>query len=457
MDGIVDPPLVWRYFLMPHRRKVEAIGLPIDDIVVRTVMGINAGVDGAFVASSGKNMGAFKGVGYPEEIAEFFRLEEYEGHTWLGHNRFPTNTPGWWGGAHPFSLLDWAVVHNGELSSYGINRRYLEQFGYRCALGTDTEVAAYLFDLLLRRHGLPLELACSVLASPLWSEIDRMDDGGPRAGADAARGLRVGHAERAVRHRARVQRRHGGAQRPHQAAPAGGRAPGLDPHGRLRGERAARGARRARQGLVAARRRARHRAGAPGRRGRRAGRRRSRRGSPDGRRPWSSPSSACASTTTSASSCGRCVQQCGWGVYTFDERPMPDHSACRACHRCVTYCPAQAITIEQNPLAYRENPSWTPALRKAAWRQAETGGVLLTGMGNDRPYLNVFDHLVLDACQVTNPSIDPLREPMELRTYLGSKPDSVGGRRPARTASSSRRTPASPPASGSTRRSCSRR
>ena len=59
-----------------------------------------------------------------------------------------------------------AVVHNGEISSYGINRRYLEQFGYRCALGTDTEVVAYLFDLLMRRHGLPLELACTALASP---------------------------------------------------------------------------------------------------------------------------------------------------------------------------------------------------------------------------------------------------------------------------------------------------
>ena len=176
VEGIVDPPLVWRYFALPHERKLEAIGLPADDVVVRTVMDINAGVDGAFVASSGKNMGAFKGVGYPEEIAEYYRLQEYEGHTWLGHNRFPTNTPGWWGGAHPFALLDWAVVHNGELSSYGINRRYLEQFGYRCALGTDTEVATYLFDLLLRRHGLPLELACSVLASPLWSEIDRMGE-----------------------------------------------------------------------------------------------------------------------------------------------------------------------------------------------------------------------------------------------------------------------------------------
>ena len=68
------------------------------------------------------------------------------------------------------------MVHNGEISSYGINRRYLEQFGYSCTLRTDTEVVAYLFDLLLRRHELPLELACTVLASPLWSEIDRMAD-----------------------------------------------------------------------------------------------------------------------------------------------------------------------------------------------------------------------------------------------------------------------------------------
>jgi len=123
--------------------------------------------------------------------------------------------------------------------------------------------------------------------------------------------------------------------------------------------------------------------------------------------------------------CGRCVQQCGWGVYSFNERPIPDDSKCRACHRCVTYCPAHCINIQKNDLAYRTNDHWDPALRKAVWRQAETGGVMLTGMGNDKPYRNIFDHLVLDACQVTNPSIDPLREPMELRTYLGRKPDSV--------------------------------
>jgi glutamate synthase domain-containing protein 2 len=122
------------------------------------------------------------------------------------------------------------------------------------------------------------------------------------------------------------------------------------------------------------------------------------------------------------------VQQCGWGVYEFDEverRPIPDHSKCAACHRCVTFCPAGAITIKKNDLAFKVSDSMSPAHIKAIWRQAETGGVQLTGMGNDKPYLRIFDHLLLDACQVTNPSIDPLREPMEMRTFLGRKPDSL--------------------------------
>ncbi|MCK5556931.1 MAG: FMN-binding glutamate synthase family protein, partial [Candidatus Hydrogenedentes bacterium] len=69
--------------------------------------------------------------------------------------------------------------------------------------------------------------------------------------------------------------------------------------------------------------------------------------------------------------------------------------------------------------------SWTFEHCRDIWRQAESGGMLLTGMGNDKPYFNFWDRIVLDACQVTNPSIDPLREPMELRTYIGRKPDSV--------------------------------
>ena len=121
-------------------------------------------------------MGTFKGVGFPEDIAEFFKLEEYYGYIWTGHNRFPTNTPGWWGGAHPFALLDWSIVHNGEISSYGINKRYLEMFGYKCSLFTDTEVITYILDLLIRKHNLPKHIACMVLSSSFWKDIDKMDD-----------------------------------------------------------------------------------------------------------------------------------------------------------------------------------------------------------------------------------------------------------------------------------------
>lgn len=174
VKSIADPPILWRYFLLPNRDRLAESKLAADDFVVRAVMNINAAVEGAFVVSSGKNMGAFKAVGFPEEVGRFYRLEEYEGYIWIAHGRFPTNTPGWWGGAHPFTILDWAIVHNGEISSYDTNRRYLEMFGYECTMMTDTEVAAYLFDLLLRRHKLPLEIVAYALASPFWADIERM-------------------------------------------------------------------------------------------------------------------------------------------------------------------------------------------------------------------------------------------------------------------------------------------
>ena len=169
--AIVNPPLVWRYFLEVGQQKPE--GQADDDCVVERVMEINTQFPDAFVFSSGKNMAVFKGVGYPEEVAEYFCLEQYEGYLWTAHGRFPTNTRGWWGGAHPFSILDWTVVHNGEISSYGINRRYLEQFGYQCTMQTDTEVVAYAIDLLVRKHTLPIDIVARVLAPPLWDEIER--------------------------------------------------------------------------------------------------------------------------------------------------------------------------------------------------------------------------------------------------------------------------------------------
>ena len=173
--GIHHPPLLVRYFAKVDENRLFELETSEEDYVVQTVMKINTGVKGAFVFSSGKNMGAFKAVGFPDDVGRFYRLEEYQGYTWMAHGRFPTNTPGWWGGAHPFTLLDFAVVHNGEISSYGINKRYLEMFGYQCTLMTDTEVMAYLFDLLVRKQGLPIEIACLALAAPTWAEIDHYD------------------------------------------------------------------------------------------------------------------------------------------------------------------------------------------------------------------------------------------------------------------------------------------
>jgi glutamate synthase domain-containing protein 1 len=179
--AINNPPVFKRYFAKPKhsaqsRDAAELKKQTEEDEVVHHIMRINNEIEGAFVVSSGKNMGAFKGVGYPEEIAEFFRLEEYNGYIWTAHNRFPTNTPGWWGGAHPFTLLDWSIVHNGEISSYGINKRYLEMYGYLCTMLTDTEVVAYMLDLLIRKHGLTHEMASLALAAPFWDNIDRLPD-----------------------------------------------------------------------------------------------------------------------------------------------------------------------------------------------------------------------------------------------------------------------------------------
>jgi len=123
--------------------------------------------------------------------------------------------------------------------------------------------------------------------------------------------------------------------------------------------------------------------------------------------------------------CKRCVLNCGFGTLSFEDRVVADHKKCAACHRCAAFCPEGAITIEKNRLQFKDNSFWLPEYRKNIMRQAESGGMLLTGMGNDKPYFSYFDHMLLDACQVTNPSIDPLREPMELRTYLGSKPEAL--------------------------------
>lgn len=134
--------------------------------------------------------------------------------------------------------------------------------------------------------------------------------------------------------------------------------------------------------------------------------------------------------------CSICAHECSFGEISLRpvkgrdgiviNRPWANMSSCGSCQRCVKMCPHNAITIVKQPMHTGHN-YWTHEYTSNIWRQAqEKGGVLLVGNGATGPQKRYFDHLMFDACQVTNPSIDPLREPMEIRTYLGSKPSRFG-------------------------------
>ena len=173
---ITNEPLIWRYFVNPFPTKLADSQLDEQEYVFRSVVRVNDQMPGAYIFSCGKNMGVFKACGYPEDVGDFYRLEEYEGYSWTAHGRYPTNTPGWWGGAHPFGLLDYSVVHNGEISSYDANRRYIEMFGYKCSLKTDTEVITYIIDYLIRVKKLTLTEIAKVISASFWSTIEEKSE-----------------------------------------------------------------------------------------------------------------------------------------------------------------------------------------------------------------------------------------------------------------------------------------
>ena len=171
---ITDAPIIWRYFVAPHTTRLIDSQLDEREYVARCSSRINTNINGAYIFSCGKNMGVFKAVGFPEDVGRFYKIEEYEGYCFTAHGRYPTNTPGWWGGAHPFALLDYSVVHNGEISSYDANRRAIEMYGYKCNLQTDTEVITYIIDYLHRKRGLDFPDIASIVAAPFWETIERM-------------------------------------------------------------------------------------------------------------------------------------------------------------------------------------------------------------------------------------------------------------------------------------------
>ena len=126
--------------------------------------------------------------------------------------------------------------------------------------------------------------------------------------------------------------------------------------------------------------------------------------------------------------CRICEGQCANGVHTYSAEGkvmVSDESKCVNCQRCVSFCPTHAIKIVKNGNCLRENANWSCATIREIYKQASTGGVLLSSMGNPQPLPVYWDRILINASQVTNPPIDPLREPMETRVFLGKKPEGI--------------------------------
>lgn len=126
--------------------------------------------------------------------------------------------------------------------------------------------------------------------------------------------------------------------------------------------------------------------------------------------------------------CRVCERQCANEAHYYDEdldMMMCDSTKCVTCHRCVSLCPTKAIKIVKTDHTFKENANWTSQAIKEIYRQAESGGVLLSSMGNPNPLPIYWDKILINASQVTNPPIDPLREPMETKVFLGAKPSKI--------------------------------
>ena len=140
------------------------------------------------------------------------------------------------------------------------------------------------------------------------------------------------------------------------------------------------------------------------------------------------PECAVIRTENRCIQCRVCERQCANEVHRYDPDRnvmLSDESKCVNCQRCVSLCPTRALKIVKSDCTLRENANWQNDTIREVYKQAQSGGVLLSSMGNPRPLPVYWDKILINASQVTNPPIDPLREPMETRVFLGQKPEKV--------------------------------
>jgi glutamate synthase domain-containing protein 1/glutamate synthase domain-containing protein 3 len=186
----IKPPLVERYFVTPKPDRVAAFArehgiadetAARDELVYQNSFRLNysyyvkAKPPRAFVLSHAHDLMILKAVGFAEQVARYYRLEETKAHLWIGHQRYPTRGRVWHpGGAHPFAGLHEALVHNGDFANYYAVAEYLRQRGILPLFVTDTEVSVLLFDLYSRVLGYPLEYVIEALGPTPEGDFERL-------------------------------------------------------------------------------------------------------------------------------------------------------------------------------------------------------------------------------------------------------------------------------------------
>jgi len=188
----VRPPVVKRYFvrvkpevLIDFQKKRQLGMLSLDKVeeefIYQNTYTLNLslysslGEKRAFVLSHGRNMMILKIVGYAEQVAQYYKLDNFKAHIWIAHQRYPTKGRVWHpGGAHPFIGLDEALVHNGDFANYYSVSEYLKQRNVYPLFLTDTEVSVQVFDLLNRVYGYPLEYIIEALAPTSEMDFDKL-------------------------------------------------------------------------------------------------------------------------------------------------------------------------------------------------------------------------------------------------------------------------------------------
>ena len=190
----VKPPDVCRYFV---RVKPEVLAAFIkehnlesldprkaeDEFISQNTYRLNQayyaslGDKQAFVLSHGRNIMILKVVGYAEQATQYYCLEDFKAHGWIAHQRYPTRGRLWHpGGAHPFSGMHEALVHNGDFANYHAVSEYLHQYKIHQQFLTDTEVSVQLLDLYNRTFEYPMEYIIEAIAPTTEYDFDSLPE-----------------------------------------------------------------------------------------------------------------------------------------------------------------------------------------------------------------------------------------------------------------------------------------